>query len=181
MENNISITDFLQKYKQEFNPKSLTSKEFKEVSDVVYSRQLLEGSKYFLHFKSSILSLYDLENNSFPVSRFIRNEFQKIFKDHFILLENRIIEVLIKKSNTIQLTFQDIFNLNQTNPFDTSKIRFNVLQKLFRETKVSEFFYFNLPSIQFASLLLEKIQGYPEECFNKDFFLFNSPFPVSIK
>lgn len=177
MENKISLTDFLESYKTQFTPQTMSIKEFKEVPDVVYSRAKREGSKYFLQFNQGILTLTDLEFNLLPISRFIRNEFQRIFTPLFILLENRVIEVLINESNTIQLTFQDIFNLNQTNPFDTAKIRFNVLQKLFRETSRSDFFYFNLPSIQFASLFLEKMESDQKE---QDLFLFNSPFPVKI-
>lgn len=179
MENKISLTDFLESYKTQFTTQMMTVKEFKEVPDVVYTRPHQEGSQYFLHFNQGILTLTDPEFNSKPISRFIRNEFQKIFSPLFILLENRVIEVLINESNTIQLTFQDIFNLNQTNPFDPAKIRFNVLQKLFRETPRSNFFYFNLPSIQFASLFLEKLESEPTEK-EKDLFLFNSPFPVKI-
>lgn len=179
MENKISLTDFLESYKNKFTTQTMTEQEFKEVPDVVYSRAKREGSKYFLHFNQGILTLTDLEFNSLPISRFIRNEFQRIFTPLFILLENRVIEVLISESSAIQLTFQDIFNLNQLEPFDTAKIRFNVLQKLFRETQRSDFFYFNLPSIQFASLFLEKMELDPTEK-EKDLFLFNSPFPVKI-
>ena len=177
---NTSITDFLSLYSENFNPKLLSKSQLKDLNDIMYIRSISLGTKYFLFFNEGIISLLDVNNNSLPLSRFIRNEFHDIFKDLFILLDNRVCEVIVSTDVANSIFIQDIFNLNQENPFDVSKIRFNLLHKLFRETKKSQFFSFNLPSIQFVSLYIEKVEEDKSYANNKELFLFNTNYKIEL-
>ncbi len=142
---NNSINEFIKIYKEQMVPKSVSTLNFRSFDEVLYVREKKEGKKFILQLREGILYLSSLEEeHSFPLAKNTKNKFFELFQDHLDLFgENISFEMTISPSDRHIL--EDVFT--EDSPFDSSRKRFNLLQKLFRETKESPLFDFSLPRI----------------------------------
>lgn len=156
----ISSSEFFQSYETRMVPFRISEKEFRDWPEPFYVRSLPNSNnskdtnkKIFVQFSDGLIFVTNSQGDLFPLSRIIKNEIGTIFKDHMLILTNRIMEISIDTLGKIFI--QDLFNLDQSFQEDVAKRRFSLLLKLFRETKSSKYFEFNLPRLQFSKVLLE--------------------------
>lgn len=142
---NNSINEFIKIYKEKMIPQIVSPVGFRSFDEVLYVREKKKGKKFILQLKEGILYLSSLEEeHSFPIPKNTKNKFFELFQGHLDLFgENIAFEMTISNSDVYIL--EDVFTADS--PFDSSRKRFNLFQKLFRETKTSPLFGFSLPRI----------------------------------
>ncbi len=164
----LTLTELLSVVKTNLESQIYTQGQFNNLNEVIYLRRKIPNTfPFLLTCRNGLVSCISFDGFEYNVPKNVRNALLNNFSNHETFMQEFAFEMLVGPVNTFFLN--DIFLDKKESQeleysMQSSRQRFTLMLKLFRETLRSESYSFNLPkidsSINYVNNTYMKLQEY---------------------